>query len=214
MNGPTRREREQREREEAILSKAEELFCRKGYDRVSMDDLARESEFTKRTIYRYFSCKEDLFFAVALRGYKGLFERMDTESRTGRTGLEKIKLAYNAYYGFYRQSPEMLQLMNLTGIVKSASTDLVLPWRKEYADFDRKVFEALIQVFQEGKKDGSIRTDLEVSQLALSSIFLATGFFQLLSLSGRSYTDHFGLDMDSFVQNTVDMMTDSLSGGS
>lgn len=71
----TRREREQLEREKLIITKAEELFCKHGFEKkVSMDDLAKESEFTKRTIYRYFTCKEDLFFAVALRGNQRLYD--------------------------------------------------------------------------------------------------------------------------------------------
>jgi AcrR family transcriptional regulator len=37
---------------ETIIASAEELFCRQGYENTSMDDIAKASEYTKRTIYR------------------------------------------------------------------------------------------------------------------------------------------------------------------
>ncbi len=208
----TRREREQLDREEAIAAKAEELFCIYGFDKVSMDDLAKKSEYTKRTIYRYFTNKEDLFFAVALKSYKRLFELMKARSRAGKTGLEKIRLSYNAYYEFFCKFPQMLQLMNMSGIIKSNSKDMDVPQRQKYMDFDKQVSEELLGAFIEGKSDGSIRSELDISSLAYSSIFIATGFFQLLSLTGDHYTKHFNLDINVFVKSTIDMLINSLRG--
>jgi hypothetical protein len=77
-------------------------------------------------------------------------------------------------------------------------------------DFDKQLFEELIKMFLDGKSDGSVRDDMEISQLAFSSVFTAAGFFQMLSLSGNTYTKHFGLDRDSFIKLTIEMMVDSL----
>ncbi|HNS26422.1 MAG TPA: helix-turn-helix domain-containing protein, partial [Methanobacteriaceae archaeon] len=41
-----RREREKRQRENAIINAAEKLFFSKGYDDVSMNDIAREVELS------------------------------------------------------------------------------------------------------------------------------------------------------------------------
>ena len=47
-------------KEEQIILKARELFTKYGYKRVSMDEIAREANVTKKTIYNYFSSKEEL----------------------------------------------------------------------------------------------------------------------------------------------------------
>lgn len=210
MKELTKRQREQLEREEAIVSKAEELFCKHGFEKASMDNLAKECEFTKRTIYRYFTCKEDLFFAIALRGYKRLLDMIKSESQKGNTGLEKIRLSYYTYYDYFCKFPDLVQLTNMGGVIKSSSVGMNVPYREKFTDLDKCLFEELIKMFQEGKIDGSIRSDLEISTLAFSSIFVATGFFQMLSLSGNTYTNHFGLDKEGFIKFTIEMLVDSL----
>lgn len=210
MKELTKQERERLERENAIISKAKELFCKYGFEKVSMDNLAKECEFTKRTIYRYFTCKEDLFFAVSLQGYNSLFNMIKSESQNGNTGYEKIRLSYYAYYNYFCNYPEMMQLTNLCGVIKSNSEGMNIPYRDKFANLDKCLFEELIKMFHEGKTDGSIRSDLEISTLALSSIFVATGFFQMLSLSGDTYTNYFDLDKENFIKFSIEMLLDSL----
>ena len=62
MKEKTRKEKEKETREAEIINAAERLFYKHGFDDVSMDNIAKESEFTKRTLYQYFEHKEDLYF--------------------------------------------------------------------------------------------------------------------------------------------------------
>ena len=48
----------------AILEAAQLLFIQRGYDGVSIRDLAQECSLAKATIYHHFRDKEDLFFSV------------------------------------------------------------------------------------------------------------------------------------------------------
>jgi AcrR family transcriptional regulator len=50
--------------ERHILDTAYELFYRKGFGRVGVDELAAAAGFTKRTLYRHFRSKDDLLGAV------------------------------------------------------------------------------------------------------------------------------------------------------
>ena len=61
----TREERRQREKDQRcddIINAAEKLFFSRGYDNVSMDEIAREVELSKSALYYYFKDKESLFF--------------------------------------------------------------------------------------------------------------------------------------------------------
>ena len=68
MENISRRDREKLTRENEIIQAAENIFRLEGYENASMDDIAREAQFTKRTLYQYFPSKDDLFFAVLLKG--------------------------------------------------------------------------------------------------------------------------------------------------
>ena len=45
---------------EQILNAAKKLFTNYGFKRVSMDEIASEAGVTKKTVYTYFSSKEEL----------------------------------------------------------------------------------------------------------------------------------------------------------
>ena len=49
-----RKEREKEQRRNEIVDAAEKLFFEKGYEGVSMDDVARDAELAKGTLYLYF----------------------------------------------------------------------------------------------------------------------------------------------------------------
>ena len=62
-----RREREVRRREgyrEIILHAAEKVILRKGYSSLTMDDVAREAQLSKATIYKYVPGKGALLFEI------------------------------------------------------------------------------------------------------------------------------------------------------
>jgi AcrR family transcriptional regulator len=66
-----------------ILDGAYKLFRRHGYSRVSMDDIATEAGFTKRTLYHHFRSKDELLADVlasqhelALQAFKTFGDRL------------------------------------------------------------------------------------------------------------------------------------------
>ncbi|RLA03672.1 MAG: hypothetical protein DRQ47_04740, partial [Gammaproteobacteria bacterium] len=60
----TRKQREIRLRHELILGKARDLFIDKGYHSVTMDMIAKETEYSKGTIYQHFNCKEGVITSL------------------------------------------------------------------------------------------------------------------------------------------------------
>ena len=48
-------------KKEIVINKARDLFTTYGYKKVSMDEIAKEANVTKKTIYTYFKDKDDLF---------------------------------------------------------------------------------------------------------------------------------------------------------
>jgi TetR/AcrR family transcriptional regulator, mexJK operon transcriptional repressor len=49
-----------------VVSTAKKLFSENGYERTTIDAIAKESGVTKRTIYSHFNSKEELFGATVL----------------------------------------------------------------------------------------------------------------------------------------------------
>ena len=58
------------ETKEKIIGSAEELFMQYGIRSVTMDDVARQSSMSKKTIYQYFDNKDSLVLAVAVNHFE------------------------------------------------------------------------------------------------------------------------------------------------
>jgi AcrR family transcriptional regulator len=56
------RERNGKERREALVAAAYALFAEKGYAGTTMDDVAARAGLSRRTAFRYFASKDDLVF--------------------------------------------------------------------------------------------------------------------------------------------------------
>jgi len=60
IEAPGLRERRKIRIRERIAATAHRLFLERGFDRVSITDVAREAEVSRRTLFAYFPTKEDL----------------------------------------------------------------------------------------------------------------------------------------------------------
>jgi AcrR family transcriptional regulator len=61
---PSRREREKAAHRREIMDAAVRVFARKGFAFSTLEDIAKEAEFSKGAIYLYFESKEDLLRAI------------------------------------------------------------------------------------------------------------------------------------------------------
>jgi AcrR family transcriptional regulator len=59
---PGLRERKKRQTREAIAAAAAELFARRGFESVTVDDVARAADVSRQTVFNYFPTKEQMLF--------------------------------------------------------------------------------------------------------------------------------------------------------
>ena len=68
------RERKKRETREAIARAAWKLFVRRGFDAVTVADIARAANVSEKTVFNYFPTKEDLVFGAGMQRTAALIE--------------------------------------------------------------------------------------------------------------------------------------------
>src|SRR5215204_2262982 len=62
MKQPGLRERKKQETRDQIAKTARRLFMERGFDAVTVADVASEAEVSRKTVFNYFPTKEDLFY--------------------------------------------------------------------------------------------------------------------------------------------------------
>jgi len=151
------RERQARERQavaRAILDAARDLFVSEGYANVSMRKIAERIEYSPAAIYRYFSSKDDLFFALAEEGFRLMAERVKP-LREVADPLEAVRHLFVAFYEFSRARPEYFALMFLDRTVPRISHQY------ERFAFVRDTRQELIDRLHEAVDAGTLPADLQ-----------------------------------------------------
>ncbi len=179
MGTAERRKREREQRKNEITDAAERLFFSRSYEAVSMDDIARELELNKATIYLYFENKEALFATVVLRGVQILTEKFTECMEKPAPGIVRVGLMGQAYYRFSAEYPDYLRLIHFYGSERfSRENPYTAEIGKGYGTCRRILHDAI----QEGTRDGTIRAGLDPF---LTSMYLMISFMGILSLENK-----------------------------
>lgn len=148
---------------EAILESAKRLFCSKGYDATSMEDIAKQCNLRKASLYHHFSGKTALAFEIVQKaldpirsGLRETTERRDIDSKT------KLRLAIKCLLVSHDSDPD--------GISVYLREDRAIgePYRKEYFASRREIEDLVERVLIEGIESGDLRqVDVSVAAKAL-----------------------------------------------
>lgn len=126
MSTINRKQRERQERESRILDVARPMLLRDGYHGLKMDDIARELEYSKGTIYGHFPCKEEVILALAIettRRRTRLFTRAAAFEGKPREKLLAIGYAAELFFRLYPEHFTLEQLVRSAAIWDKASEE-------------------------------------------------------------------------------------------
>jgi AcrR family transcriptional regulator len=135
---PPRGDAESRRAE--ILDAALRVFGQYGFRRTSMDDVAREADIGKGTIYLSFTSKEEVFQALSERLSQRMLAGAEAASRRPGTTADKLAAMHAAWFGTYadtiRRSPHAADLLDAK---HRLSADLVTDAASRYKRLVRDV---------------------------------------------------------------------------
>lgn len=174
-----RRQREKEMRRVAILDAAERLFFSRGYMEVSMDEIAREVELNKATIYLYVKNKEALFATIVLRGVRILQGKYLECMEKQVPGIDKVVLMGQAYFQFSQEYPDYQRMIQFYGSELFSKED---PCTAEIGSGYGTCRMILRDAVQEGIDDGTIRADIDPF---LTSMYLMISFMGILSMEDK-----------------------------
>jgi AcrR family transcriptional regulator len=82
---------------ERILKEALFIINKDGYANLSMRKLALRLGFTAKTIYNYYSNKDELYLMVLMKGFQELTEQFRAAYLSSENPVEKMRSAVHAY---------------------------------------------------------------------------------------------------------------------
>jgi AcrR family transcriptional regulator len=153
---------------ETILRHAGDLFAKKDFARVSVDEIAARSEVGKGSIYREFGSKEELYASVVIEGFKHL----QKEIRSALSGLtstcdEIETVVRHTLIYFWTRRQFFALLRDPTTIPKSLE--------RSYSRQRQELSKMISAILVEGIESGSLRADLDTRLVAESLLGMLRG---------------------------------------
>jgi AcrR family transcriptional regulator len=152
-----------------IMDSAERLFSNKGFNGTSMNDIVKESGFSKGAIYGHFESKERLFLSLWERQTVLGIDQLRQMFSPDETAVDKLlKVAEMNMASSCDCPPEVgrmqLEFMVAASRMKSLEPDM----RKRYETIHRFI----VEIFEEGIENGEFKADTDVQSLT-SLLFAA-----------------------------------------
>lgn len=168
-----------------IAEAAQRLFAEKGIESTSMNEIAKESGYSKATLYVYFKDKEELVGVLVLESMQKLYDYLSKTLEDTENVSECFHRICNAFVEYQEEYPFYFELL-LKAINVDFETTRFLPEEKETFLVGERINALLIAFFEKGIERGIIRGDLDI----LPTIFALWGMISgviMLSVNKQEY---------------------------
>ncbi len=213
MGAKQRREKEKEIRKNDIIEEAEKVFFTKGYDNATMDDVAKEVEFSKRTLYVYFNSKEQIYFEIMVRGYKLLIGMLkeDSQKRIACNAVEEIRRLSLTFYQFSKDYPQYFQaIMEYENGELDFQKGIPDRSREECYGLGEEILRYLTGALDKGIAEGSIRNDLNVIQTALVFWACMVGVFNTARKKEKYIRNYHGMMPEELISSAFQLVIRSI----
>jgi len=184
------------EKKNAIINSARILFARYGYNKTSVDEIARKSHIAKSTIYSYFRSKEDIFKEVIYQESRILYEEINNAICKESNPSEKLR----AYV--ITKMKYLKKMVNYYSTLKDEYWEhysFIEKIRRKSTREELKIVKAIL-------KEGVSRGDFTIKDVNLTSFAIVT------AVKGLEYQWAVDFEMSKIHKN-IDYLLDVLFNG-
>jgi len=208
-----RKEKDKEIRRNDIIDAAERVFFRDGYNDATMNNVAKEAEFSKRTVYVYFNSKEQIYFEVMVRGYKLLIAMLENERLHNKqmNALDQIRQIGTTLYRFSIDYPNYF-----TAIVEYENGEMDFnngipdKSREECYALGEKLSLLLSSALYEGIEQGVIRSELDVVNTTLILWACIIGVFTTTKKKTEYIKNYYDRKPDQLVLEAFELLIHSI----
>lgn len=170
---------------ERLLQVATTLFAEKGYDGTTVDEIVDTAKVNKNMVYYYFGNKDKLYLAAFEAAYAELEKLELSLIHDKLTPDQLIEKLVHLYFKLHHEHEALTRLVLWENL--NRGKHLGGPKLKNTR---KRAYEVVSTVLERGKKEGTVRKDIDEKMLMISII----GMCQIFA--SNRYTLSRGLSID------------------
>lgn len=139
-------------KKELVLKASHQLFAEKNFERVTVDDIAQASEFSKATLYTLFESKEEILCTLLSNGYSKFCTDMQAILDGTEDTVTALDKAIDTYYKYFR---DYLNLV-MAFVRRRESGAIKQEWAEKINEASQKKTRILAEIITKGIENGSL----------------------------------------------------------
>ena len=156
---------------EQIMAAAIDLFCRSGYDATGVAEICSQAGVSKGAFYHHFPSKKSLFLAIMDHWLLGISTQLEAFRTPGKPVPQSLQEMANAIGAIFTatsgQLPMFMEFMVQASRDQTVWDATIAPYQTYQSQF--------AQMLADGKREGSIRAELDVQSAAWVLIAFSVG---------------------------------------
>lgn len=179
-----RRKRERENRKNAILKAARKLFFEKGFRQVTVENIARKAEFSKGSIYLYFSSKEEIYSQILLNDIDKLHDRVADILQGPSSAYEALIRVAEIYVDFFLNDRELFRIL-MNFMLHNNDMNLPEDINNHIIKTTNRTISIIEQVFKYGIEKGEFPPDINLRMNRNAIWGLLNGIISLHLFTGK-----------------------------
>ncbi len=154
----------------SIIQTAEALFIEHGLDHVQMQHIADAEGIGIATLFRYFPKKNKLIVAVAIHNLERSIPYFEDIASADHPAYERLKMVLDQLT--VKDTSELKHSTKFREAFESYASFAKEPLDdiEDYINVQKRIADILLRIVEDGKVDGSIRTDIPVKEAIITII--------------------------------------------
>ena len=131
------------------MNVASTMFRERGYDRTSLDDIAKALSITKPSLYYHFPNKEEILLGCIEMGYNLFNEWIDERDDERLSGRERLAIFLTSYVALLKDN-----VLSVLVADERVMSDIA---KSRYRHYKRLLHDALVERLNAGEHDGTLK---------------------------------------------------------
>jgi len=182
-----------------LFDSAAELFIKKGFENVSIDEICQKVGVTKGAFYGHFKSKDQIVLEAMAQHDTKYRSELLAEVSDMKPGIDKLWM-YLRLVMRYESSftKKMVGLSYAIRVSNTREAPHLIPNKRE-------LYYVLEELIREGQQAGEIKSDLTAAQIATTLLYCVRGYVYSWCLPGSRF------DLEKVSENMWDMLRPGLT---
>lgn len=208
-----RKEIEIESRKGFIIDAARKLFAQKGIENTTMEDIAGEVDYTRRTLYTYFKSFDEICLLVLLEDQGIRWELQKAAIEKPVTGLGKLRAWAETLFKFVQDNPQYACLEVYWDYHGLNPERIGRGLFNRFVARNNELADGLRRIMRLGIADGTMRTGLPIDMTVSQFLYSLRSIIYRAVSPGYSFAV---IEADEYVKYFIDLFCRGISpdGGS